>query len=130
MKRIINFIILFLVLHIGNMVAPERIVTTSWKETLIAAVICMVFEVLLSCALYAFLGIGMVAISRTMSVLMLILIVAAVILAALILPGIGLYLTDYVREGFAIHGILTYGVLIVVLNLLAYSDKPSQSKKE
>lgn len=130
MKRIINFIILFLVLHIGNMVAPDRIVTTGWKETLIAAVICMVFEVLLSLVLYAFLGIGMVVISRTMSVLMLILIVAAAILAAFILPGIGLYLVDRVRPEFAIHGILTYGVLIVVLNLLAYSDKPNQSKKE
>lgn len=130
MKRIINFIILFLVLHIGNMVAPDRIVATGWKETLIAAVICMVFEVLLSLVLYAFLGIGMVAISRTMSVIMLILIVAAAILAAFILPGIGLYLVDRVRPEFAIHGILTYGVLIVVLNLLAYSDKPNQSKKE
>ena len=130
MKRIINFIILFLVLHIGNMVAPDRIVTTGWKEILIAAVICMVFEVLLSLVLYAFLGIGMVVISRTMSVLMLILIVAAAILAAFILPGIGLYLVDRVRPEFAIHGILTYGVLIVVLNLLAYSDKPNQSKKE
>lgn len=130
MKRIINFIILFLVLHIGNMVAPDRIVTTGWKGTLIAAVICMVFEVLLSWALYAFLGIGMVAISRTMSVIMLILIVVAAILAALILPGIGLYLTDYVREGFAIHGVFTYGILIVILNLLAYSDKPSQSKDD
>ena len=130
MKRIINFIILFLVLHIGNMVAPDRIVTTGWKETLIAAVICMVFEVLLSLVLYAFLGIGMVVISRTMSVLMLILIVAAAILAAFILPGIGLYLVDRVRPEFAIHGILTYGVLIVGLNLLAYSDKPNQSKKE
>lgn len=130
MKRIINFIILFLVLHIGNMVAPDRIVTTGWKETLIAAVICMAFEVLLSWALYAFLSIGMAAISRTMSVLMMILVILIVILAAFILPGIGLYLVDRVHPEFAIHGILTYGVLIVVLNLLTYSDKPSQSKKE
>lgn len=39
MKNIINFMILFLILFLGNKIAPETIASESWKTTLLAAVI-------------------------------------------------------------------------------------------
>ena len=50
------------------------------------------------------------------------------ILIDICLPAIALYISGQVLEGFAIHGTITYAVLIFMINILSYSVK--KNKKE
>ena len=48
MHKIINFILLFLILTFGNILAPEHVLTDGWKTTLLVTVICFIAEAILS----------------------------------------------------------------------------------
>ena len=52
-KRIVNFIVLFLILYLGNQIAPEAIVTNGWKTTLMATVICYIAQTIVALLMIA-----------------------------------------------------------------------------
>ena len=120
MKNIMNFIILFMVLFLGNKIAPEAIVSESWKTTLLAAVICMVAEVIMGLCIAIFAAVAAAGIRRLGMILALL---AFIIISGYMLPISALWVCGWIIDGFQIHGIATYAILALTINVLSISGK-------
>ena len=125
MKRIINFIVLFFILYLGNQIAPDAIVTNGWKTTLIATVICYIAQTIVALMMIAITAGGYAIGARIGHMWLIYLFTFGLILIAICLPAIALYISGQVLDGFAVHGTITYAVLIFMINILSYSDKKS-----
>ena len=120
MKNIINFMILFLVLFLGNKIAPKAITSESWKTTLLAAVICMVTEVIMGLCITIFATVVVAGIRRFGMILALL---AFIIVSGCMLPIFALWVCGRIIDGFQIHGIATYAILALTINVLSISGK-------
>lgn len=126
MHKIINFILLFLILTFGNILAPEHILTDGWKTTLLVTVICFITEAILSAiSSIIFIG-GYVASSLKVNLPMFILSFVFYIGISIVLPVLALKVCEHFIPAFAVNGILTYIVLMFSINLLSVSDSKSQ----
>lgn len=126
MKRIVNFIVLFLILYLGNQIAPEAIVTNGWKTTLMATVICYIAQTIVALLMIAVTTGGYIIVAKIGWNWLFFLFTFGLILIAICLPAIALYISGQVLDGFAVHGTITYAVLIFMINILSYSDKKSR----
>ena len=125
MKRIINFIALFLILYLGNQIAPDAIVSNGWKTTLMATIICYIAQTIVALLMIAVTTGGYVIVAKIGWTWLFYLFTFGLILIAICLPAIALYVSVQVLDGFAVHGTITYVILIFMINILSYSDKKS-----
>lgn len=125
MKRIINFIALFLILYLGNQIAPDAIVSNGWKTTLMATIICYIAQTIVALLMIAVTTGGYVIVAKIGWTWLFYLFTFGLILIAICLPAIALYVSGQVLDGFAVHGTITYVILIFMINILSYSDKKS-----
>ena len=126
MHKIINFILLFLILTFGNILAPEHILTDGWKTTLLVTVICFIAEAILSAiSSILFIG-GYVASSLKDNIPMLIVSFVFYIGISIILPILALKISEHFVPAFAVNGTLTYIALMLCINLLSVSERKSQ----
>ena len=125
MKRIINFIALFLILYLGNQIAPDAIVSNGWKTTLTATIICYIAQTIVALLMIAVTTGGYVIVAKIGWTWLFYLFTFGLILIAICLPAIALYVSGQVLDGFAVHGTITYVILIFMINILSYSDKKS-----
>lgn len=126
MHKIINFILLFLILTFGNILAPEHILTDGWKTTLLVTVICFITEAILSAiSSILFIG-GYVASSLKVNLPMFILSFVFYIGISIVLPILALKVSEHFIPAFAVNGTITYIVLMLCINLLSVSESKTQ----
>lgn len=123
MRKIINFVVLFLILTLGNMVAPQHVLSTDWKVTLIATVVCTIAMYLAGLIAGAVTVVSAWHSFENIKVMQFIVTIVFAVIISFVMPAIGLLICDRCITGFAINGFGTYFLLTAIINLLNVGDK-------
>lgn len=121
MKQIINFIITFIILYLGNLIAPDYIVSDSWKTLLLATAIIFVAELIAELIVFVIAIITTILDSKFVSEALIIIVYAIVFAIALLSSAIALKVAVNVVPNFAINGIWTYIIVAVLMTFLSVS---------
>lgn len=115
MKNLINFVVSFLVIFIGNKIAPEAIIIDSWKDAALAALIILGFSVAVTIIVTLISALIMLK-CDSIPILVALLVVAIAISIAIAIGSI--MLADYILPGFSIT---THALIVVaIVNGLLY----------
>lgn len=130
MRKILNFIILFLILTLGNQIAPEAIVTDGWKTTLLVTVICYIAEEIISILIaITFIGGIFVSVWKDNTPLFVIAIIVLLISIGGI-PILALIICEHFIPAFAVNGTVTYIILMLCINILSVSENTKNEKEK
>lgn len=123
MYKIANFIILFIILTLGNIVAPEYIVTDSWQTTLIVTLVCNIAMYIISIFIAIFVCGGSILSAWKKSPVLVILTCITGVVLVFCLPLLSLFACEYFIPLFKVNGVLTYFLLIAAMFILTISKK-------
>ena len=93
-----------------------------------ATVICYIAQTVVALLMIAVSTGGYIIVAKIGWMWLFYLFTFGLILIAICLPAIALYISGQVLDGFAVHGTVTYAVLIFMINILSYSDKKSGNR--
>ena len=127
MKNLFSYLVIFLTLFVGGIIAPKHIVSEGWKSTILASLIIFGAEIIISVILI-FATAAILGIAHHLddpSIAYIITIVVFFLLAWLILP-FSMYLADKYISGFELNGAWTYVLLTVIISFFS----PKGKKKE
>lgn len=128
-KQIVNLIILFLMLFVGNMIAPDYIVTSDLKTTIVATVMCFIgTDILQWLSLVIIVPLWTSGIKRNDRLIMIIAFIFTVTANSIAFIAM-LSITTHYIEGFAINGVITYAVITVLYGILLVEDPTKNSDK-
>lgn len=134
MTNVINLILTFLIIFLGNKIAPEYIIINSWEDAALAAVIIMLIEAVACFIVELILTPLMLVISSADSDITII--IGFVITIVICVGGIcaatfgSFVAADKLLDGFACTTTGTYIVLAILDSILSVSSTGTKVKQK